>query len=124
MVEQKKFNKGITALEATGLGLLAFIFVAYTHSFILACICGFYAYKTKMVPTYYKKSGAWGYASLIWLLPVLGIPYFFYDVLKNKAIKEKQNIDTPKGVLFWICTSFWVLLFFFGLYVVFISIKN
>lgn len=117
MVNSKKtkvpFNKGIAAFEASLLAVLVLVLMVHVHVpvFLVALCCGGYAYKTKMVPTYYKKSGFWGYAALIWLLAILALPYFFYDVLKNKAIKKGQDINTAKGVLFWGCTIFWVLLF-------------
>lgn len=115
---EKDFNKGIAALNASLMAVLGLIVVFFLHSMLVGIVCGLYAYKTKMVPTYYKKSGAWGYAGLIWLWAIFGLPYFFYDVLKNKAIKEGCNIDTPKGVLFWLCTCFWILLAFLMMFLV------
>ena len=89
---QKKFNKGIALLIASFMTVLALYFATYTHVMLLAVICGIYAYVTKMVPTYFKQLGAVGYAICAFLS--IGLPYFFYDVLKNRAIKKGQNVDS------------------------------
>jgi len=118
--ESKSLNKGFTLFISVLLTIVLFIGIENSGKYlrgiswiITAIVIFFISKKVKM-------KHALKHALLICFMPLVGTPLFHYNLMKEQSRKKGINVDTPKGVLFYllICLLIGYELYLLG-YVIF-----
>ena len=121
---KKDFNKGLNLLLSFGASLGVIYCIAdlarsleinILYMYLLTSIlCAIILFKA-------KYDHFLLYPLLIVLLPQLGFTLYVYEALKSGAKKKGQNIDSPRGILFWIVVALLGVYILAGLYFIIIN---